>query len=72
MTTVKTPYFKYTSSISGKGFGLLAVKIALANILANFEVSTCAESPKHLQLDPKAMILASEGGIHLKFTKLKR
>jgi cytochrome P450 family 6 len=67
---VKTPYFKYTSSISGKGFGLIAVKIALANVLANFEVSTCAETPKRLQFNPKAMILAARGGIHLKFTKL--
>jgi hypothetical protein len=68
---MKTPYFKYTSSISGKRFGLIAVKIALANVLANFEVSTCAESPKRLHLDPKAMILAVPGGINLKFTKLK-
>ena len=68
---MKTPYFKYTSSISGKLFGLIAVKIALANILANFEVSTCADTPKRIQLNPKAMILATPGGIKLKFTKLK-
>ena len=47
------------------------MKTALAHILANYEVFTCAESPKHLQLDPKAMILAIRGGIHLKFIKLK-
>lgn len=55
----------------GKTLGLVSVKTALANILANFEVLTCAESPKRIQLDPKAMILAVAGGIRLKFTKLK-
>nr|AGM32649.1 cytochrome P450-like protein [Coptotermes formosanus] len=55
----------------GKGFGLISVKTALANIIANFEVSTCAETPKRLQLNPKAMILASIAGLYLKFTKLK-
>jgi len=55
----------------GKTFGLVSVKTALANILANYEVSTCAKSPQHLHLDPKAMILAAPGGVHLKFTKLK-
>jgi hypothetical protein len=60
-----------TLSISGKGFGLIVVKTALANIIANYEVSTCAETPKQLRLNPKAMILASSQGIYLKFTKLK-
>jgi hypothetical protein len=69
---VKTPFFKYTSFISGKGFGLISVKTALANIIANFEVSTCDETPKRLQLNPKAMILANIGGLYLKFAKLKR
>lgn len=56
----------------GKGFGLISVKTALANIIANFEVSTCDETPKRLQLNPKAMILANIGGLYLKFAKLKR
>jgi hypothetical protein len=44
----------------------------MANVLANFMVSPCADTPSSIQLNPKAMILASKGGIRLKFTKLDR
>lgn len=56
----------------GKGFGLIASKVAVANVLANFIVSPCADTPSSIQLNPKAMILAARGGIRLKFTKLNR
>lgn len=54
----------------GKSFGLIASKVAVANVLANFIVSPCAETPSSIQLNTKAMILAAKGGIPLKFTKL--
>jgi hypothetical protein len=62
--------FTYAAFVSGKGFGLIASKVGVANVLANFVVSPCADTPSRIQLNPKAMILACKGGIPLKFTKL--
>ncbi|KAJ9587972.1 hypothetical protein L9F63_018601, partial [Diploptera punctata] len=55
----------------GKNFGLLAVKVGLVNVLSRFEVSPCEDTPKSLKLNPRAMILAPEGGIPLKFSRIK-
>jgi len=62
----------YTVYISGKGFGLIAVKTAIANVIAEFEVSPCAETPQRIELSPKALILANRREILLKFKKLKQ
>jgi len=62
----------YTAYVSDKGFGLIAVKTAIANIIAEFEVSPCAETPHRIELGPKILILANRGKIPLKFKKLKQ
>lgn len=54
----------------GRRFGMLAAKMGILTVISNFEVSPCAETPKPLILNPKALLLASQGGIPLKFTKI--
>lgn len=55
----------------GKNFGLMAVKVGLVNILSRFEVSPFEDTPETIQINPRGMILASKGGIPLKFSRIK-
>ncbi|XP_069675031.1 cytochrome P450 6k1-like [Periplaneta americana] len=56
----------------GKGLGLIAIKIAVASVISQYEVLPCENTPPRLDLDPKAMILAVKGGLPLRFAKLKK
>lgn len=50
----------------GERFAYLQTKIGLIQFLRNHRVSLSNKTLKHLKLDAKALILQSEGGIHLK------
>lgn len=49
----------------GERFAYLQIKIGLIQFLRNHRVTFCSETSSHLKLDPKALILQSEGGIRL-------
>ncbi|XP_037812139.1 uncharacterized protein LOC119603923 [Lucilia sericata] len=49
----------------GERFAYLQTKIGLIEFLRNHRVSLSAKTSLHPKLDPKALILQSEGGIHL-------
>ncbi|KAJ4433074.1 hypothetical protein ANN_15331 [Periplaneta americana] len=56
----------------GRRFGMLAAKMGVLTVISNFQVSPCAETPNPLILNPKALLLASKGGIPLKFSKIQK
>jgi hypothetical protein len=56
--------------VSGKLFGLVVSKMAIASIVGKFEVSPCAGTPQRMHLNPRALVLASKGEIPLNFTRL--
>uniref|UniRef100_A0A1A9V3D3 Cytochrome P450 n=1 Tax=Glossina austeni TaxID=7395 RepID=A0A1A9V3D3_GLOAU len=49
----------------GERFAMLQTKIGLLNFLRNHRVAMGEKSVKSIKLDPKALILQSQGGIHL-------
>nr|CAD7420614.1 unnamed protein product [Timema poppensis] len=57
-------------SLHGSRFGLMSVKCCLTHILAEYEVFKCPETPFPLQYSNKSIVLASTGGIPLKFKRI--
>lgn len=51
-------------------FGLMQTKVGLATILRNFELLPCAKTVNPLVLDPKALVLAPEGGVWLNIKRV--
>uniref|UniRef100_A0A1A9Z592 Cytochrome P450 n=1 Tax=Glossina pallidipes TaxID=7398 RepID=A0A1A9Z592_GLOPL len=49
----------------GERFAMLQSKVGLLNFLRNHRVTLADKSVKSIKLDPKALILQSQGGIHL-------
>uniref|UniRef100_A0A1A9V3C8 Cytochrome P450 n=1 Tax=Glossina austeni TaxID=7395 RepID=A0A1A9V3C8_GLOAU len=49
----------------GERFAMLQSKVGLLNFLRNHRVTLGDKSVKSIKLDPKALILQSQGGIHL-------
>ncbi|KDR14000.1 Cytochrome P450 6k1 [Zootermopsis nevadensis] len=64
------PFGEGPKNCIGRLFGLIAVKLGIASVIGKFEVSPCAETPRSMHLNPKAMVLAAKGGIPLKCTRL--
>ncbi|GLH06269.1 Cytochrome P450 6a2 [Gryllus bimaculatus] len=55
----------------GERFALLQMKMVLARILLDFEVQTCAETPRALQFDPRAFGLRLSQPVWLRFVPLR-
>lgn len=55
--------------VVGERFGLLGVKIALANIFAEFTVEPKAATPRKIVPDPKAPTITPLEDLHLRFVK---
>ncbi|XP_055906586.1 probable cytochrome P450 6g2 [Eupeodes corollae] len=53
----------------GERFGLVQAKVGLIHILKNHYVDVCDKSHSKMKLDPKALVIQSEGGIFCKFVR---
>ncbi|XP_001360362.1 probable cytochrome P450 6g2 [Drosophila persimilis] len=53
----------------GERFGLLQAKVGLVNLMRNHQVTTSERTPRRMKLDPKAIILQAQGGIHLRLVR---
>ncbi|XP_017039151.1 probable cytochrome P450 6g2 [Drosophila ficusphila] len=53
----------------GERFGMLQAKVGLVNLLRNHLVTSSDRTPHRMQLDPKAIITQSKGGIHLRLVR---
>lgn len=53
----------------GERFGLLQTKVGLVSFLRNHYVTPCDNTPKEMILNKYAVILQSEGGIHLNLVR---
>lgn len=49
----------------GERFGLLQTKVGLINFFKNHSVSPTEHTPRVLELEPKALVIQSKGGIVL-------
>lgn len=58
--------------LAGERFGVLSVKVALANIFGEFRVEPTSRTPKRLILDPKGATVRPLGDLHLKYVKLEK
>lgn len=56
----------------GARFAIYQSKIGLVKMLQNYKVETCEKTPIPYISDPKQVLLASKGGIHLKIIKINR
>ncbi|XP_046617580.1 cytochrome P450 6k1-like [Neodiprion virginianus] len=54
----------------GLRFGLLQAKLGLVKILSKYEVTPCERTLIPMRLDPKALILSSDGGLYLNVRKI--
>lgn len=54
----------------GERFGLLAVKVALANIFGEFRVEPTDRTPERVILDPRGATITPLEDLHLKYVKL--
>lgn len=57
--------------ILGEKFGLTVMKIGLANILSEFEIERCKDTPVPLKYKTKGFLLASAAGLPIKFKKIQ-
>lgn len=55
----------------GERFGLLAVKVALANIFGEFTVLPTDKTPEKIILDPRGATITPSEDLHLKYVKLE-
>ncbi|KAH8398959.1 hypothetical protein KR222_004286 [Zaprionus bogoriensis] len=53
----------------GERYGLLQAKVGLVYVLRNHLVTTSERTQQRMKLDPKAIILQAEGGIHLRLVR---
>ncbi|KAK7865062.1 hypothetical protein R5R35_007189 [Gryllus longicercus] len=65
------PFGAGPRSCIGERFALLQMKMVLARILLDFEVQTCAETPRALQFDPRALGLRVSQPVWLRFVPLR-
>lgn len=49
----------------GERFGQLQARMGLINFFRNHRVEPSSKTPRRLQLEPKALLIQSIGGIHL-------
>nr|CAD7260259.1 unnamed protein product [Timema shepardi] len=64
------PFGEGPHNCIGSRFGLMSVKCCLTHILSEYEVLKCPETPFPLQYSNKSIVLASTGGIPLKFKRI--
>lgn len=57
---------------SGARFAIYQTKLGLIKILRKYRIVTCEETPIPYVHDPRALILASKGGLLLKIIKINR
>lgn len=55
----------------GERFGMLAVKVALANVFGEFRVKPTTKTPEKVILDPKGATITPLEDLHLNYVKLK-
>lgn len=48
----------------------MTVKFGLVNLLRNFIIEDCNETPKEIKFNPNGFLLAAIGGIKLKVKKI--
>lgn len=53
----------------GERYGLLQAKVGLVYVLRNHLVTMSERTQQRMKLDPKAIILQAEGGIHLRLVR---
>ncbi|KAK4879863.1 hypothetical protein RN001_008009 [Aquatica leii] len=61
------PFGEGPRNCIGERFGLLTTKVGVCQILSEFEVETCADTPVPIEFTTKSFFLASTVGIPLKF-----
>lgn len=55
----------------GERFGLLAAKVALANVFGEFRVEPTNKTPRKIILDPTGVTVTPLEDLHLKYVKLE-
>ncbi|KAK4879864.1 hypothetical protein RN001_008010 [Aquatica leii] len=63
------PFGEGPRNCIGERFGLLAAKIGIIQILSEYEVLKCADTPARIEFTSKSVLLASKVGIPIQFKK---
>ncbi|XP_014216981.1 cytochrome P450 6k1-like [Copidosoma floridanum] len=67
-----SPFGKGPRNCIGSRLGLLQIKLALAYLVLNYEITPCKKTPIPLQHDKQNMFMHPRGDIYLNFTKISQ
>ncbi|XP_056633285.1 cytochrome P450 6k1-like [Diorhabda sublineata] len=71
MNEIHLPFGGGPRNCIGERFGKLSMQVALVNIIKNFTVEMCQETPNPIKFDRKTFLLTSDVGLPMKITKIK-
>lgn len=64
------PFGRGPRECIGMRFGMMQIRLGICSILRNFQVTTSAKTPERIEFVKDAQLLAPQGGMHLKLTRL--